>query len=101
MTGIRSLESHGGSTPGSAAKGERSVATGHIMLVQEGRFRLWTDEGRGLLLTLAHNANAGIEDLLRFRRDGTRVEVHYTGTPNLAQATAHRITTAPDARGPA
>jgi hypothetical protein len=67
------------------------TATGRISVVQEGRFRLLTDGGQGLLLTLGHDASvddAGLHDL--HARDA-RVLVEYEGEPNLASGVAHRV----------
>lgn len=71
------------------------VARGHLLLVQESRFRLSTEEGQGLLLTLAHNANVDEEELHRFHHEGTRLEVRYKGEPNLVSGVAHRVTAIP------
>jgi hypothetical protein len=59
------------------------IAIGYIILVQEQRFRLVTDAGRGLLLTLAHDARASASDLYRWHQANTRVKVAYEGEPNL------------------
>ena len=73
------------------AASSEQIAHGHILLVQETRFRLLTGDGRGLLLTLAHNANVDADDLHRFHRQRTPLAVHYTGEPNLASGVAYRI----------
>jgi hypothetical protein len=65
-----------------AAAGTRT-ARGNITIVQEQRFRLVTDDGRGLLLTLAYDAYAPNGDLQRLHDSNTRVIVEYTGEPNL------------------
>jgi hypothetical protein len=59
------------------------IATGYIILVQEQRFRLVTDAGRGLLLTLARDAGSSAGDLRRWHQTNTRVRVSYEGEPNL------------------
>lgn len=41
----------------------RQTAAGHLIAVQEQRFRLVTDTGQGLLLTLAHHAAVDENDL--------------------------------------
>jgi formate dehydrogenase major subunit len=61
---------------------------GRITLVQEQRFRLVTDDGRVLLLTLAHNADA---DLRRLQQSGASVRVEYDGEPNFSSGVAHRV----------
>ncbi|HEX6510919.1 MAG TPA: hypothetical protein VF157_01365 [Chloroflexota bacterium] len=67
------------------------TAAGNIAVVQETRFRLMVDDGRGLLLTLSRSANVTPEDLQRFHREDCRVLVHYTGEPGLASAVATRV----------
>lgn len=66
-------------------------AQGQIAVVQEERFRLITDAGAGLLLTLAHSANVGPEQLCRYHEGRARVTVDYTGEPNMADGVAHGI----------
>lgn len=65
--------------------------TGRINVVQEGRFRLSTDSGRGLLLTLSRNANVTSEDLCRYHEHGARVQVEYEGEPNFASGVALKV----------
>lgn len=65
---------------------------GYITVVQEGRFRVVADDGRGLLLTLASNARAEPLDLERLEHAHARVTVDYSGEPNLASGTAHSVT---------
>lgn len=67
------------------------IAGGHIVAVQEERFRLITDTGQGLVLALAHGASLGISDLSRLELDDAHVIVRYTGLPNLETGTAHSI----------
>jgi hypothetical protein len=73
----------------------RRSARGRILLVQEQRFRLRTDDGNSYLLTLAHDANAGIEDLRRFMQARIPVTVEYGGEPGLASAAAYKVSPAP------
>ena len=70
---------------------ERRRTAGRIIAVQEQRFRLQTESGQGLLLTLAVNANVDGQDLDRLRAAQTRIVVEYSGEPNLATGVAHRI----------
>ncbi len=67
------------------------VAQGTIAVVQEQRFRLVTDAGQGLLLTLAYDAPLDESDLHRFHDTGMHVVVEYEGEPNLASGVAHSI----------
>jgi hypothetical protein len=69
-----------------------ATASGRITLVQEGRFRLVTDDGRGLLLRPTPRANVGVEDLCRLHESGARVRVEYRGEPNLASGVVERVT---------
>jgi hypothetical protein len=69
----------------------QQTAAGHITVVQEQRFRLVTDTGQGLLLTLAHNAPVGENDLQRWHQTKTHVAVTYEGQPNFASGIAHAV----------
>jgi len=64
---------------------------GRIAVVQEERFRLITDEGQGLLLTLSKDAAASAEDLDRYYRDAIHVEVDYSGEPNIESGVASQV----------
>lgn len=64
---------------------------GYITVVQEQRFQLQADGGQGLLLTLAHNANADAAALRAFCAAHTYVEVEYDGTPELASGAARSV----------
>ena len=74
-----------------STRSETRVVRGRVAVVQEQRFRLTTDDGRSLLLTLAHGATADPDDLSRFHDAGTPVEVEYTGEPNLETAVARAV----------
>ncbi len=67
------------------------VARGRLVVVQEQRLRLLTDDGRGLLLTLGRFARVTPDDLCRWEADGVRVRVEYTGEPNLLSGVARRV----------
>lgn len=69
------------------------TATGHIVLVQEQRFRLTTDLGQSLLLRLAHDANIDEETLCQLHADEARVVVEYSGEPGLESGVAHVVRT--------
>jgi hypothetical protein len=69
----------------------RRRTTGRIIAVQEQRFRLQTENGQGLLLTLAVNANIDSQDLHRLRAAQTWILVEYSGEPNLATGVAYLI----------
>jgi hypothetical protein len=67
------------------------VAQGYIAVVQEQRFRLITDAGQGLLLTLAHDAPLDESDLHHLHDANLHVVVEYEGEPNLDSGVAHSI----------
>jgi hypothetical protein len=69
----------------------RQTQSGRITIVQESRFRLTADDGRGFLFILARGANVGADDLCRLQASGARVTVAYSGTPGLASCVAHVI----------
>ena len=69
----------------------RKSVQGYILAVQEGRFRMTTDEGVGLLLTLGRSAGREIHELELFQEDHLRVVVEYTGEPGFEDGIAHRV----------
>ena len=56
---------------------------GTITLVQEDRFRLEDDLGRGYLFTLGRGNGVGLRQLHGWCDDGLIVEVEYRGAPDL------------------
>jgi hypothetical protein len=70
---------------------EKQTVRGKIAVVDEQRFRLVTDNGQTLLLTLAEKASLDGKDLQRLHRAGVPVEVEYTGDPNLDSGVAYKI----------
>lgn len=64
---------------------------GRIVLVQEQSFRLITDDGRGVHLTLGVFAWPFPHRLKQLRDAGTEVEVEYDGVPGTTTATARLI----------
>lgn len=67
------------------------TAIGYITVVQEERFRLQTDSGESLLLTLAKNASVGLDTLHGFLQNHIRVTLTYDGEPNLESGRAYSI----------
>src|SRR5437773_5256681 len=65
--------------------------TGHISLVQEQRFRLITDDGRGFLFTLARKAQLQLSDLQRLQKSHVRVRLEYTGEANTKSGLAEAV----------
>ena len=65
--------------------------TGRIILVQEERFRMVDDSGRGYLFDLSHSSRTRSEDLVNWKNRNTQVFVEFEGTPNFSSGIAHRI----------
>jgi hypothetical protein len=63
------------------------TAMGYITVVQEQRFRLLTNEGQGLLLTLAHHASLRGSYL---RLDGQPAAAHHGEIPGSLFVRVHR-----------
>lgn len=63
--------------------------TGRILLVQESRIRLLTDEGRGLVLLLAPDAPIEPQDLPPLT--GARVRLDCAPTPGLMAGVIHDL----------
>lgn len=64
---------------------------GHLLLVQEQRFRLTTEDGQNYLLTLAHDANTDSESLRSLLERGAQVAVEYSGQPGFESGLAHAV----------
>ncbi|MGN6675928.1 MAG: hypothetical protein ACTHMJ_02690 [Thermomicrobiales bacterium] len=73
------------------ATATRQTQSGRITIVQESRFHLAAEDGRGYLFILARGANVGADDLCRLQASGARVTVTYSGTPGLASCVAHVV----------
>lgn len=73
------------------AGGRTKTAKGKIAVVQEQTFRLLTDDGGALHLTLGVYGWPFPQDLARLRDAGTAVEVEYDGEPGTTTATARVI----------
>ncbi len=65
--------------------------TGHISRVQEERFCLVDDSGKGFLFDLSHNANIGAADLWSLYRARVPVAVAYEGESDEASGVAHTV----------
>ena len=76
-----------------AQEKEELVLTGYITVVQEERFRIVTDDGRGFLLTLARGADSTAPELERLRNEHARVRVTGSGDPGIASGLAHKVET--------
>ena len=63
---------------------------GTLLLAQESRFLLETEQGRGHLFVLSHGANREPQDLPAFR--GKKLRVAYSSGGGLLALVAHRIT---------
>jgi hypothetical protein len=66
--------------------------TGVITTVQETRFRLVTDGGRGKLFLLSAGAPLEAQDLEDLQRAQTRVTVHFTDAREMIAGVAHDLT---------
>lgn len=64
-------------------------ATGRILLVQESRIRLRTDDGRGLVFLLGVDAPIEPQDLPALT--GARVRLDYTTSPRIAAGIVHDL----------
>jgi hypothetical protein len=64
---------------------------GRIVAVQEQRFRLLTDEGQVVLLTLARDARLDGPSLAELYRHRAHVAVAFSGQPNLTGGLAHAV----------
>jgi hypothetical protein len=64
---------------------------GHISLVQEERFQLVTEDGRGFLFTLGRKASLQISDLQGLQKSHTRVRVEYSGEPNTTSGVVELV----------
>lgn len=63
--------------------------TGRILLVQESRFRLLTDDGRGMVFLLAYDAPLEPQDLPSLTH--RRVRVDYDESSKLVAGVAHDL----------
>jgi hypothetical protein len=70
----------------------RSI-TGTILVVQESRFRLLTQAGRGMHFVLAHDARLEPQDLPALAH--RRVRVDYQPAPGLRAHIAHALEATP------
>ena len=77
----------------SGVEGNVETADGVITVVQEGRFKLVTDEGRVMHFMLAHDAALEPGDLPALARAQTRLRVGYTRPDHLIAAVAHDLRT--------
>lgn len=75
-------------------------AFGIITVVQEGRFRLSSEDGHSLLFALHHRSRIEPQDLPDLL-GGQTVEVAYTATEGRKAFTAHDIRVAVHGRGTA
>lgn len=65
------------------------VATGTILVVQETRFRLLAEDGRGMVFLLAHDAPLEPQDLPTLTH--RRVRVSYEQSPTLIAGIARDL----------
>lgn len=70
---------------------------GIIILVQEHRFHLVSDDGAHRLFILAHDAPLEWRDLEQFEKSGRHVRVDYEPAPGMIACTAHDVIALQDA----
>lgn len=73
------------------ATGRIRKVKGEILLIQEERFRLVGETGRGFLFTLSHKASVTVDHLELWYKERSRVIVEYEGEPNFESAVAHSV----------
>lgn len=66
-------------------------ARGWITVVQEGRFRLVTPDGRAQLFLTSPNIGIGERELLRFASEQSMVSVRYQASESLLAGVAKEI----------
>jgi hypothetical protein len=64
---------------------------GRVSLVQESRFQLAEDDGRSVLLILAHGAAVEPQDLPALQRAAARIAVRCEAAPGKIAHVAHSI----------
>ncbi len=69
----------------------KRVLRGRVILVQEDRFRVVGNAGKGYLFTLSNKAGINQEDLERFRDANVEVVIEYEGEPNLVNGIARLV----------
>lgn len=72
---------------------------GRILIVQEDRVRLKTDDGGVLLLSLPHGCRWTMSELQRLHRENARVAVEYEGEPNTEEAALRSLRVLAAGRG--
>lgn len=81
---MKRLEGHREPTPAQrAGLAEAGEVVGVVTLVQEDRFRIQDDRGRGYLFTLWHASGVSPGLLHGWSGRGARVAVEYRGAPDL------------------
>ncbi len=69
---------------------KKHVVTGRVIAAQEDRLRIALESGENLLLTLGRFTRLPAS-LLDLERSQARVQVTYTGEPNLTSGIIHHI----------
>lgn len=64
---------------------------GHIILVQEDRFRLVDEQGKSYMFGLAHNSGVNGEDLLNWSKAQADLSIEYEGEPEVDSGVAHSV----------
>ena len=67
------------------------ILEGRVLLVQEGRFMLETDDGDHHLFILSHKAPLEPQQLPPLQHSQSRVRVSYARVPEVIAYTAHTV----------
>ncbi len=67
---------------------------GHIIIVQEERFRMTDDKGVSYLFGLSSGASASESDLKEWHNRKTELIAEYEGEPDMETGIVHKIQTA-------
>jgi hypothetical protein len=70
---------------------EKHVVIGHITLIQEQRFRLISDNGRGFIFTISRKSAVRLAELQQLLQFHTTVRVEYSGAPNTRSGVADAV----------
>jgi hypothetical protein len=67
---------------------EKHVLIGHITLIQEQRFRLVSENGRGFIFTISRKSAVRLSDLQQVLKSHATIRVEYSGAPNTRSGVA-------------
>ena len=70
---------------------QKRYLAGWITMIQEGRFRLGTGDGRSFLFTLDRKSPVQLSTVRLLQKSHIPVSVEYSGEPNTASGVAHIV----------